>query len=200
MQIVDCLEAVGEIRARDVSLHLLGISRTEHYPTFRALGVQSLDSTSPFRQAFKDDKDNYYTANGNFVALRIPPSDGNAKLRARIRAGHLDQGTVRAAEVAALDAVRSYSADNGSLTQALQALRAYEQLHDTSGKDRTIAYQDFLAARPWLKCRCAVCRASGVEVAIFRGTERNKRRGFHNLWVFHEAMQGHIAGAAVTEP
>jgi hypothetical protein len=45
---------IREVRDKDVSLHLLGISRTEHYATFRALGVRSLDSTSPFRQAFKD--------------------------------------------------------------------------------------------------------------------------------------------------
>ena len=200
MQIIECLEAVGEIRSRDVSLHLLGISRTEHYATFRALGVHSLDSTSPFRQAFKDDKDNYYTANRNFVALRIPPSDGNAKLRARIRAGQLDQSTVRAAEESALSAVRSYSAGEGTLTHAVDALRAYEQLHDTSGKDRSTDYREFLEERPWLKCPCAVCRQWGVEVAIFRGTERNKRRGFHNLWVFHQLMQGHMAGAAINEP
>jgi hypothetical protein len=195
MQIVECLEAIQEVRHPDTSLHLLGISRTEHYSTFRALGVQSLDSTSPFRQAFKDDRDNYYTPGRNYVALRIPPSDGNAKLQARIQAGMLDQATVRAAEDEALRAVRAYSDGAGTLTQALDALRAYEQIHDASGRDRSLAYRDFLAARPWLKCPCAVCRRWGVEVAIFRGTERNKRRGFHNLWMFQQTMHGHIAGS-----
>jgi hypothetical protein len=196
MQIIDCLEAVRTVRRRDTSLHLLGISRTEHYATFRALGVESLDSTSPFRQAFKDDKDNYYTPGGrNYVALRIPPSEGNAKLQARIRAGQLDQSTVRAAEDAALSAVRAYSADKETLNNALSALLAYEAIHGRTGRrDHTDAYRDFLAARPWLKCPCGVCRRWGVEVAIFRGTERNKRRGFHNLWIFHETMQGHITG------
>jgi hypothetical protein len=28
----------------------------------------------------------------------------------------------------------------------------------------------------------------GVEVIIFRGSERNKRRGFHNLAVFRDRM------------
>jgi len=195
MQIVDCLEAIREVRDKDVSLHLLGISRTEHYATFRALGVHSLDSTSPFRQAFKDDKDNYYTPGRNYVAFRIPPSEGNAKLQARIRAGMLDQAAVRRAEEAALASVRAYSDGTGPLTAALDALRAYETLHDKTGRDRTLLYQDFLAARPWLKCPCAVCRRWGVEVAIFRGTERNKRRGFHNLWVFQQTMKGHIAGS-----
>ncbi len=50
-----------------------------------------------------------------------------------------------------------------------------------------------LEVRPWQKCPCAVCRRWGVEVAIFRGTERNKRRGFHNLWVFNQTMQGQMA-------
>jgi hypothetical protein len=193
-QIVDCLEEVQKVRRPETSLHLLGISRTEHYTTMRALGVQSLDSTSPFRQAFKDDKDNYYTAAGNYVALRIPPSEGNSKLQALIRAGREDQRTVRDAEDAALIAVREYAADSGTLTAALQALRAYEVIHDKSGRDRTEAYRTILEARPWAKCDCAICQEWGVEVAIFRGTERNKRRGFHNLWVFNQKMHGHING------
>jgi hypothetical protein len=28
----------------------------------------------------------------------------------------------------------------------------------------------------------------GIEVIIFRGAERNKRRGFHNLKVFRETL------------
>ena len=199
MQIIDCLEAVTRVRRRGTSLHLLGISRTEHYATFRALGVESLDSTSPFRQAFKDDKDNYYTPGGrNYVALRIPPSESNAKLQARIRAGQLDQAAVRTAEDAALRAVRAYSVDSATLNEALSALLDYESIHGRTGRrDHAAAYRDFLAARPWQLCPCEVCRRWGVEVAIFRGTERNKRRGFHNLWVFHETMQGHMTGIPV---
>ena len=35
---------------------------------FRRLGVVSFDSTSPLRQAFKDDKDNYYTMDRTYCA------------------------------------------------------------------------------------------------------------------------------------
>jgi hypothetical protein len=194
LQIVACLEAIHEVRLPETSLHLLGISRTEHWPTFRALGVHSLDSTSPFRQAFKDDKDNYYTAGGNYVALRIPPSEGNPSLRGRIRAGQLDQGIVRKAEQRALETVRAYDSGADTLTAALKALRSYERIFDTKERDRTEVYRAVLEVRPWRKCPCAVCRRWGVEVAIFRGTERNKRRGFHNLWVFNQTMQEQIAG------
>jgi len=192
-QILACLEAVDKVRLPNTSLHLLGISRTQRYRAFHTLGVRSLDSTSPFRQAFKDDKDNYYTASGNYVALRIPPSEGNPSLRGRIRAGQLDQRVVRKAEEHALETVRAYDRDDGTLTAALKALREYELIFDTKERDRTEEYRAMLDVRPWQQCTCAVCRRWGVEVAIFRGTERNKRRGFHNLWVFNQTMKEQIA-------
>lgn len=194
LEIVACLEAVHKVRLSDTSLHLLGISRAEHYPTFHALGVRSLDSTSPFRQAFMDDRDNYYTTGCNYVALRIPPSEGNPSLRQRIRAGQLDQSVVRKAEERALAAVRAYDRDAGTLTATLKALRQYEQIFDAKERDRTEEYRAMLEARSWQQCPCAVCRHWGVEVAIFRGTERNKRRGFHNLWVFNQTMQEQMVG------
>jgi len=156
--------------------------------------VRSLDSTSPFRQAFKDDRDNYYTAHGKYVALRIPPSEGNQSLRGRIRAGQLDQRVVRKAEGRALEAVRAYDRGTATLTAALKALREYERIFDLKGRDRTEEYRSVLEVCPWQKCPCAICRRWGVEVAIFRGTERNKRRGFHNLWVFNQTMKEQIAG------
>ncbi len=193
-QILACLEAVARVRRPDTSFHLLGISRAEHYATFHHFGVRSLDSTAPFRQAFKDDKDNYYTTGDeHHIALRIPPSEGNGSLRGRIQAGQLDQSVVRAAEQRALDALRSYDRDSGTLTAALKALRSYEQIFDRKGRDRTEEYRAVLEARPWQRCPCAVCRRWGLEVAIFRGTERNKRRGFHNLWVFNQTVQEQLS-------
>ena len=45
-----------------------------------------------------------------------------------------------------------------------------------------------LQDRPWKRCDCAICRDVGVEVIIFRGSNRNKRRGFHNLGVYHRHL------------
>jgi hypothetical protein len=39
-----------------------------------------------------------------------------------------------------------------------------------------------------------------VEVVLFRGSERNKRRGFHNLVVFYERLQRHLAGRRSRTP
>ena len=42
---------------------------------------------------------------------------------------------------------------------------------------------------PWKKCKCQVCKKCGIEVAIFRGSNRNKRRGMHNLYVFNNQLK-----------
>jgi hypothetical protein len=195
-EIRQCLEAVHLTnRDRPRRLHLLGVTRIEHVATFLSLGVTSFDSTSPFRQAFKDATDNFYVRGRTYVAIRIPPSDGNARLQGRIRAGQLDQRTVHRAEARALAALRAYDRGDGTLLAALDALRKYEEIHNPE-RDRTEAYRTTLEAQPWKQCPCAICRRWGVEVAVFRGTERNKRRGFHNVWVFNQALQARLAGVS----
>ena len=193
MQIIDCLEAIDDVREADATLHLLGVTRTETITSFAGYGVTSFDSTSPFRQAFKDDKDNYHWKGRTYTALRIPQVEGNAKLSARIRAGHIDQGQARALEQHALRAVREYDEERTSIMSVLSAIRAYDELQGR--KDLTERYRETLEDRPWKRCRCGVCASAGVEVILFRGTERNKRRGFHNLFVFNQRLQGHLGPA-----
>ena len=56
-------------------------------------------------------------------------------------------------------------------------------------KDRSASYTETLEARPWKSCTCTVCKEIGIEVIIFRGSNRNKRRGIHNLDVFYKHLQ-----------
>ena len=49
-------------------------------------------------------------------------------------------------------------------------------------------YKVTLEDMPWKQCKCNVCQKCGIEMAIFRGSNRNKRRGIHNLFVFHNAL------------
>ena len=190
LQILECLECIDEVRDEDVAFHLLGVTRTENVTSFIAYGVESFDSTSPFRQAFKDDKDNYYWKGRTYTALRVPQVEGNSKLGARIRAGLIDQSEARALEHEALRVIRAYDADQASIMDAINALRAYDELQGRN--DLTGRYRETLEDQPWKKCRCGVCTAAGVEVILFRGTERNKRRGFHNLFVFNQRLQAHL--------
>ena len=70
---------------------MLGVTRFEHINHFRKLGVISFDSTSPLRQAFMDEKDNFYTMDRTYQAIRVPQVEGNPQLQARIRSGELNQ-------------------------------------------------------------------------------------------------------------
>ena len=111
-QILDCLAAIDELGLLGVQFHLLGVTRTHRLHAFDGFGVTSFDSTSPFRQAFKDENDNFYGAGpGNYTALRIPQVDGNAKLKARIQAGLVDQGEARKRERRCLEALVAYDHD-----------------------------------------------------------------------------------------
>jgi hypothetical protein len=49
-------------------------------------------------------------------------------------------------------------------------------------------YQRTLEAMPWKHCPCTLCREQGVEVILFRGNNRNRRRGFHNTFVFYHLL------------
>jgi len=70
-EIEACLKAVGDVRQPETRLHLLGITRTELVESYERYGVVSFDSTSPFRQAFKDDRDNYYAPERKYLAVRV---------------------------------------------------------------------------------------------------------------------------------
>ncbi len=185
--ILACLEAVESCRRRETRLHLLGITRCEQVRQFGKYGVASFDSTSPLRQAFKDMKDNYWAMDRTYSAIRVPQVEANPELSRRILAGKVDQSEARRLERACLQALAAYDSDAASIEDILPLLRAYEQLHDGS-RDRTEIYREVLTDKPWKKCPCDVCRRIGIHVILFRGAERNRRRGFHNLFVFYQRL------------
>ena len=76
-EILASLKAIEAVRAPGSQLHLLGITRCNNISEFATFGVTSFDSTSAFRQAFKDDKDNYHVLDRTYTAVRVPQVDGN---------------------------------------------------------------------------------------------------------------------------
>jgi hypothetical protein len=191
--LIEVVAAISDVRDTGTKFHLLGVTRTEHIPAFARQGVTSFDSTSPFRQAFMDDRHNYYTPERTYMALRVPQVDGNPTLKNRIRAGLVDQRAALAAERTALKSLRAFDQGRAPLDDVVAALRAYEVLHDTKGEDRSADYRATLEAAPWKQCRCGICEMVGIEIIVFRGSERNKRRGFHNLAAFRRDLDAQIA-------
>jgi hypothetical protein len=186
--ILACLKAIDDVRKPATELHLLGITRVESMETFAEHGVTSFDSTSAFRQAFMDDRKNYHTFEEAYVAIRVPQVDGNPTLKKAILAGEVSQREAVARERECLKSIRALDGSARSVRTALGALAAYETVC-RSKKNYLEQYERTLTAAPWTKCTCALCRKLGVEIAIFRGTERNKRRGIHNLSVLAEKMR-----------
>lgn len=201
-EIEACLDAIEDVRHPDTHFHLLGITRTDLVRHYERYGVTSFDSTSPFRQAFKDERDNYYSPERKYVAVRVMQIDANHRVKQRVLAGQLDQSEGRKLERACLDALATYDSDKCSIESPLEALMAYETFLEEPGRrtklslqDREAAYWQTLNDRPWRDCPCAVCKQVGINVVIFRGTERNKRRGFHNLFVFNNLLHKELAAA-----
>jgi hypothetical protein len=195
-----------------VRLHLLGFGKIEHLADLERYGVASFDTTSPLVRAFKDARKNYWVRGKDgclsyYTAIRIPQAIENNRLKQKALEGRLNQEQARTLEEAALDSVRGLARGEVALDDALAAVMAYwDQLnwHGESSTTRRAErlerqreiYARTLGDRPWEACDCRVCRESGVEALIFRNSNRNKRRGMHNLHVFHRHLRALRAEAA----
>jgi DGQHR domain-containing protein len=186
----EIVQFVGEIRQAipdDIHLHVFGLARFGTLKEFQGLGIASFDSSSPMLKAFKDDKANYYLPDGrSYLAVRMP-STLDPGMGQRLAAGDLNPEVVDAKEKRALDALRSLDKDpDHDPRETLEAIGDYTQ---TLGlNSRTKDYQRLFHDKPWQQCPCPVCTKIGVEVMIFRGLDRNKRRGFHNLWTLRQML------------
>ncbi len=197
-EILASLKAIGTVRYKQTQLHLLGITRCDNISEFATFGVTSFDSTSAFRQAFKDDKNNYHTLDQNYTAVRVPQVDGNPKLKALIKAGQMSQKEAVLRERECLRALYDYDRGELAVQQAVDALLHYEELF-SGRQDYRVAYTQTLEEAPWKNCKCGICEQVGINVVLFRGSERNKRRGFHNLYIFRQRLDRELDKGAQHE-
>ena len=190
------LMAVSQVVAGRASIHVFGVARASLLPLLLDLGIASADSAAPLRQAWLAAKDNYYTEDGGaFAAIRIPvATEGramNGSLVARSEAAFAD---LQDAEQEALDSVRAFARRELGLRETMVRIKAYDSMlgsrtYERNAGQRDHLYRDLLRSRPWEHCPCTICAKLGVEVVIFRGNNRNRRRGFHNLWVLRRRIE-----------
>jgi hypothetical protein len=199
-----CLDAVRKRIADQTRIHLLGFAKAESISEFVKHGIESFDSTSPLLRAFKDARSNYYmlTEEGldYYAAVRIPHALENTRLVRAAREGKLNQEALLKLEEKALAAVRGYDRNRVELDEAVEAVADYGSLLAEDPTEGSASREKLrnsireatrrtLADRPWSKCPCEICTGASVEVVIFRSSNRNKRRGFHNLGVFFKHVQ-----------
>jgi len=190
LDVDSCEEIVKAIRDEigyEIKIHLLGFAKAKQLERFVPYKITSFDSTSPLIKAFKDSRNNYFTPDKFYTAVRIPSSDGTAALKRKISSGVLDQKTTQVLEKKALDTIRDYDINKASLEETLFALENYEKIFkDKVPIDR---YKDILSSKYWQICQCEICQTAKIETIIFRNSNRNRRRGFHNLWQFQRELE-----------
>lgn len=188
-EILSILIKVDSIRTAE--LHLLGINRIEYILEFAKYGVTSFDSTSPLMRGLKDDKKNYYTFNEDYTAIGVPQVDGNNNMRKLVASGAIDQNHAFELEKQCMKSLIEF--DRGKVTkdQTLSSLIEYEKLYN-SGQSRVNLIDKVLTDKPWKSCNCDVCKEIGIHVMLKRGAARNRRRGFHNLYVSYQKLQNEL--------
>jgi hypothetical protein len=187
--ILEVLEEVKSLTGGDLRIHLFGVTRLDNFDKYNDAGVVSLDSASPMRQAFKDARNNFYADGGHYTAVRIPQADKYPKLLRVIRSGQIEQAEAFRLETACRESLKSLDQRQSTVDEVLGNLQAYEALY--GGKSKWPAIRRTLEDRPWEHCPCPVCADVGIEVIIFRGANRNRRRGFHNLWYTQRLLNRH---------
>ncbi len=204
-QILGALEAIRNAIGNEIDIHILGFAKAEEIGSFRHL-ITSFDSTSPLIRAFKDPYRNYFFLKPEggleyYSAVRIPQAIENNDLKDLAKKGVYSQENLQAREAYALKVLRSYDCNEASADEALEAVMSYtaplaigrDDGH-TESETRKLnnlrqRYQRTLNDRPWQSCDCEVCIHSGIEVIVFRASNRNKRRGIHNVQAYFKHLK-----------
>jgi len=155
----------------DVKIHVFGVSpirqgSMELLKSFRANGVDSFDTSIMLRQAWSRIESNFILGTKQYTALRVPMVLDDEKA------------------MKILEEIRNYAKSSNNYTSLTKELLAVAN----KGKNWRKLYEKTLKDRPWEQCKCSICREFGVDVLVFRGNERNMRRGFHNVWQFYNFL------------
>lgn len=191
LEIVDAVfAALGGARV-ETQIHLFGVFRPKLQSHFRELGVSSFDSATYFRKAWLRSEQNYLAVDGSWYgAIRIPMTS-DARTRSLLLRSQVDISKLERLEARALTAIHEFDQERTSLTAALDAIKGYDRCLARSSEQHSDLYARYrrtLEDKPWRYCPCPICRTIGIDVVIFRGCNRNKRRGAHNTWMLYKSI------------
>jgi Queuine tRNA-ribosyltransferase len=193
--ILELMQAVREVVPSDMNIHLFGLARLNAMKQLADLGVTSVDSASALRQAWFGAKDNYWSLTGqHYRAIRIPKAERSFRAKNIVSDGRASGNYVEQAEKRSIEALRMYDQGKISVDEVIKILEDFDHLITPDRPTFMEQYRKTLEDMPWKKCPCAICQKDGVEVIIFRGNDRNRRRGFHNTFVFHQMFQAILNG------
>lgn len=171
-------------------LHFFGVARYAIISKFKEiekLGVEvAFDSASYLRSAWLASpaaEKNYITSGGHgYSAIRIP------EILKGARKHSLNQDDITEIGDECLILLRQYERREIPIDTLIPVLT---KLINITGNYSNLLpnYIRLLKERPWEKCGCDICKHAGIETTIFRGSNRNKRRGFHNVYTFYQDLK-----------
>lgn len=176
----------------DVKVHLFGVLRPNYLNKFKSLSVSSFDSASYLRKAWLRSGQNYLAPDGRwYAAIRVPQASNPRLLNNANLNGFLIDD-LKKMENNALQALVEYDKGKINIDDVLDVVLKYDDLllrYSNDGENLRERYRRTLEDMPWRSCNCNVCKKLGIQVIIFRGCNRNKRRGFHNTLTFREILK-----------
>ena len=189
--ILDLLKKTKPVINSDTQIHLFGLMRPNLHEDFTKHGVTSIDSASYLRKSWLRSGQNYLGTNNKwYSAIRVPYSN-NKKLIEQAKEIGITEEELQVLEKEALSALIEYNQGNLDIESTLKKVMDYDNLlFRNSHKDIKVEvkYRKTLKDQPWKECQCEICKDIGIHVVIFRGSNRNKRRGFHNINVVTKSM------------
>lgn len=211
-----CLGAIRAAVPVNTKLHILGFAKADDIDSFHSYDIASFDTTSPLIRAFKDAKQNYFLPGNElalryYTAIRVPQAIENPKLQRAVKKGMFRAEDLLRMEALALASLRAFDRGDADLEEVLQHVLVYSaplfegRPYEDSADSATLArlktrYRTTLAARPWKECSCSICQQASIDVIIFRGSNRNKRRGIHNLAIYKNHIERLDLKRAVIRP
>lgn len=197
-EVLQILQEVHPVVPDSVEIHLFGLARLESMPEFARLGVRSVDSASFLRRAWMGTGQNYLAMDGNmYAAIRIPRPESSFRAKKMVEEGRADLETIQRLSSACWSAVLDYDKGQRGLEETLDVLEEYDKLITENRSDTRPLLRLMLEDSPWKRCPCDICQKDGIQVAIFQGNNRNRRRGFHNTYVFYRLLQRVLDGEDV---
>jgi hypothetical protein len=117
------------------------------------------------------------------------PWDEYLELLANAQAVFDDRFPTQLSEV---EAAENSDGEVGTFEQLWPLVEGYASADCIDDEEHLEEYERLLKDEPWTTCSCAICAEHGIEVAIFRGNNRNRRRGFHNTRRFYDQFQAEL--------
>jgi hypothetical protein len=170
--------------------HFFGVARCTLFPKFKEFEemgiITSFDSSSYLRKAWLTSAHAQFNYINQFLegysAIRIPSKLSKEKKVLMSPEEYENHSNL------VLNSLRRFDKNEIDLDEVLGEVENFNKKIEAD-PNLLKYYQRTLKEKPWRQCNCRICKEVGIDVAIFRGNNRNRRRGFHNVFTFYEIIK-----------